>query len=254
MIENSRQSEIVKLINQKGKVTVKELASLYFISPSTIRRDLQELAKQNLIIKVQSGAIAVNYSDNIVFEQTDQEYRLREEVDREDKTIIAKYAAGLIKEEDVVYLDASTSVAAMIPFLPLKATYVTNSPVLAVQAAQRNLKVLVTGGELKLTTDAYTGSYAIEFLNRFNFIIGFFGTNGIHRTAQFTTPDPIEAAIKRKAFENTIKPYILATKSKFNRVAAVTFAQLSEATLITDTDMPDYQDIIKIINIGGTKK
>lgn len=112
----------------------------------------------------------------------------------------------------------------------------------------KNFKVFVTGGELKLTTDAYTGGFAIEFLNKFNFSIGLFGTNGIHRTANFTTPDPVEASIKRKAMERTYKSYILADSSKFNNVASVTFANLSEATLITDCIRDDYRDILKMID------
>lgn len=253
MKENNRQLEIVKLVNLKGQVTVEELSKLYNTSCSTIRRDLQELSRSNKIIRVQGGALAIHYSDNIEFDRSDKEYREREEVDKESKLRIARNAASLIRDGDVIYLDASTSVASMIPFLNQNCVYVTNSPSLAMKAAKRELKVLVTGGELKLTTDAYTGAYALDFLNSFNFNIGFFGTNGIHRLAQFTTPDPIEAAIKKKAFTRTFKPYILATASKFNRVASVTFAQLSDATLITDVKMDEYQELSKMIIIGDNK-
>lgn len=249
MTNSRRQEEIVKLVERKGTVRVEELAELYQISASTIRRDLQILSKLHRIVKVQGGAMAVGFSGNIIFDRIDQEFRQRETVDRDSKIAIARYAAGLIRPGDVIYLDASTTVASMIPFLPLTGVYVTNSPVLATKLAERDLKVLVTGGELKLTTDAYTGAYAIEFLNRFNFNSGFFGTNGIHRIAQFTTPDPTEAAIKRKAFEKTYRPFILATASKFNKIASVTFAQLSEATVITDVDSSEYRDLLKLIDI-----
>lgn len=253
MTNSKRQAEIIKLIEQKGTVRVEELASLYQISASTIRRDLQELARLHKIIKVQGGALAVNYSGNIIFDRADQEYRLREAVDQESKIAIARYAAGLIRDGDVIYLDASTSVASMVPFLPMSCVYITNSPTLARKLAERDLKVLITGGEYKLTTDAYTGAYALEFLNRFNFNIGFFGTNGIHRVAQFTTPDPTEAAIKRKAFERTYRPFILATASKFNKVASVTFAQFAEATVITDVQNEEYRDLLKLIDINEVK-
>ena len=172
-----------------------------------------------------------------------------ENLEKEKKELIARKAASLIKDGASVYLDASTSVASVIDYLkPVDAYFVTNSPLIAKKLAMKNFKVFVTGGELKLTTDAYTGGFAIEFLNKFNFSIGLFGTNGIHRTANFTTPDPVEASIKRKAMERTYKSYILADSSKFNNVASVTFANLSEATLITDCIREDYRDILKMID------
>lgn len=249
MLQDSRLNEILKLVDQKGAVRVDELAKLFNISESTIRRDLIELSKQNKLIKVHGGATATNYAGNITFDRVDKDYFFRENLEKEKKELIARKAASLIKEGASVYLDASTSVASVIDYLkPVDAYFVTNSPLIAKKLAMKNFKVFVTGGELKLTTDAYTGGFAIEFLNKFNFSIGLFGTNGIHRTANFTTPDPVEASIKRKAMERTYKSYILADSSKFNNVAFVTFANLSEATLITDCIREDYRDILKMID------
>ena len=43
MLQDSRLNEILKLVDQKGAVRVDELAKLFNISESTIRRDLIEL-------------------------------------------------------------------------------------------------------------------------------------------------------------------------------------------------------------------
>ena len=57
MLQDSRLNEILKLVDQKGAVRVDELAKLFNISESTIRRDLIELSKQNKLIKVHGGQL-----------------------------------------------------------------------------------------------------------------------------------------------------------------------------------------------------
>ena len=133
------------------------------------------------------------------------------------KNTIARYASKLVKSNMCVYLDASTTVASMIPYLPLLSNtyFVTNSPNLAIKLSELGHRVYVTGGELKLTTNAYIGGYALDFLDKFNFSLGFFGTNGIHLTSGFTTPDPSEASIKMKAISKCYSVYILASHNKF---------------------------------------
>ena len=255
MLQDARLNEIIKLVEEKGAVKVADLATYFQTSRSTIRRNLQYLASINRINKVPGGATALNYTGNINFDVVDKDYFFREQEHNDKKVLIAKRAAQFITDGAAVYLDSSTSVAAMIDFLPKtnKVYYVTNSSKIAHKLANKGIKAFVTGGELKLTTDAYTGGYALEFLDKFNFTMGFFGTNGIHSQAQFTTPDPVEAAIKKKAISKTYKVYILADSSKFNNIGSVTFAKLNEATLITDKAPKEYKDQMKIIDLSEEK-
>ena len=117
MLQDSRLNEILKLVDQKGAVRVDELAKLFNISESTIRRDLIELSKQNKLIKVHGGATATNYAGNITFDRVDKDYFFRENLEKEKKELIARKAASLIKDGASVYLDASTSVASVIDYL-----------------------------------------------------------------------------------------------------------------------------------------
>ena len=255
MLQDARLNEIIKLVEEKGAVKVEDLAAYFSTSRSTIRRDLQYLASINRLHKVHGGATALNYTGNINFNVFDKDFFFREQEHNDKKIMIAKKALEFINDGAAVYLDASTSVASLIDLLPQsnKTYYVTNSPKIAHKLALKNLRVLVTGGELKLTTDAYTGAYALDFLDKFNFTVGFFGTNGIHSQAQFTTPDPVEAAIKAKAISRTYKVFILADSSKFNNIGSVTFAKLNEATLITDSAPTEYKDLMKIIDLSSEK-
>ena len=185
----TRDSEILKLLDESPSqfVSVESLAEYFKTSESTIRRDLQRMASQHQIMRVHGGAASLHFSGNFKFERLDKEYLERERTEPEVKKYIAKKAASFIKDGSCVYMDASTTVASMIPFLPShkNVCYVTNSPLLAQKLVEKGITCYVTGGELKLTTNAFIGSYALEFLKRFNFDIGFFGTNGIHPQAKF---------------------------------------------------------------------
>ena len=178
--------------------------------------------------------------------------RQRERREPDIKKLIARKAASLVKEGACVYRDASTTVAARIPFLPdtKSIIYVTNSPLIAQRLAERNLTCYVTGGELKLTTNAFIGSFAIDRINHFNFAIGFFGTNGIHPQAKFTTPDPQECAIKMAAISKCFSIYILADHTKLDRISTVTFCDFAAPTLITDERTDKYRSLIKSIEVG----
>lgn len=253
MSSRDRDAEILRLLEESPSqfVSVESLAEYFKTSESTIRRDLQRMGSQHKILRVHGGAASLHFSGNFKFERLDREYLERERTESDVKKYIAKKASEFVKEGSCIYLDASTTVASMIPFLPsYKNTYyITNSPLLAQKLSERNLTCYVTGGELKLTTNAFIGPYVIDFISRFNFDIGFFGTNGIHPQSKFTTPDPQECAVKNSALSKCYQVFILADHTKFDNISTATFCDFSRPTLITDHINEKYQALIRMIQV-----
>ena len=254
MSQKSRDEEILRILEESPSqfVSVESLAEYFKTSESTIRRDLQRMGQEHRLLRVHGGAASLHFSGNFKFDRVDKEYLDRERSEPEVKKIIAKRAAQFIKEGSCVYMDASTTVASMIPFLPqAKNTYyVTNSPLLAQKLAERSLPCYVTGGELKISTNAFIGSYALDFLKRFNFDMGFFGTNGIHPQAKFTTPDPQECAIKSNVITKCYSVFILSDNTKFDHIATATFCDFTRPILITDHCDDKYRSLIKTIEVA----
>ena len=123
----------------------------------------------------------------------------------------------------------------MIDFLPDKnVTFVTNAFVHAKKIAQRGFKVYIPAGEIKNTTEAIVGAECIRSLQNYNFTKCFMGANGISMSGGITTPDRNEASIKTVAVSNSKTVYILADHSKFDQIAAVTFAEIERVKIITD--------------------
>lgn len=230
MLAEERFSEILKIIAQKKTVSVQELTELLETSESTIRRDLTALHKRGKIIKVHGGATAVEME----YQTKDATVSERQDLNIEEKVLVAKYAAQLIDKKDFVYIDAGTSTGFLIDYIVEKdAVYVTNAISHARKLSQKGCKVFLLGGELKETTEAIVGAEAMESLDRYHFTKGFFGANGIHKERGFTTPDVNEAMIKGKAFKQCKEKYVMADSSKLNQISSVKFGEFGEAVILT---------------------
>lgn len=245
MLTEQRFEEILKLLEQKGTVTVQELKELLDASESTIRRDLTTLHENGRLIKVFGGAVALEAH----MHTKDVQVSDRTNVNREEKIRIARYGASLIQADDFVYLDAGTTTGYMIDFIEEKqAVYVTNGVSHAQRLAARGFQVLLLGGELKSSTEAVIGSTALFMLQKYHFTIGFWGTNGVNKKSGFTTPDHNEAMVKQVSMEQTERKYILCDHDKFNQVSTVTFGSLEDGVILTDRiDSPEFKSMKNVV-------
>ena len=251
MLAEERFARILSILEESGSVTVAELMERLDASESTIRRDLNSLDARGQLIKVHGGAMM---KDAASYRTQDDDVQLRKERNVEQKVAIARYAAHLISDYDVVYLDAGTTTELMIdPMLNRNAMYVTNAIGHARKLAALGCTVYLLGGEFKGTTDAIVGEEAVLSIAKYNFTKGFFGTNGINPHAGFTTPDDREvkeALIKRRALAQTKDAYILADASKFGEISTVTFGDFADATVLTDQINKKYRDFSNIKEVG----
>ena len=230
MLAEERFNRILNIVEEKKGVTVTELTELLDTSESTIRRDLTTLDKRKKLIKVHGGATAVDME----YMTKDSSVSVRQDLNREEKIKIGKYAAGLIRKDDFVYIDAGTSTEYLVEqILEKEAVYVTNGISHARKLLHKGCRVFLLGGELKKETEALIGAEALESLEKYNFTKGFFGANGIHNEYGITTPDLNEAAVKERAFRQCRKKYILADSSKIGQISLIKFAELKEAEVIT---------------------
>lgn len=246
MIPEERKASILEYINDKKAVTATELMSVFGASEATIRRDLTEMDKRGLISKVHGGAVSLQ--SQIV---SDYNISDREEKNREEKIMIAKYAASLISSDDLVFLDAGTTTSYIIDYINAPgATFVTNAVMHAQRLAAKGYSVYLPGGRLKSKTEALVGGECYEFLMRYHFTLAFVGTNAVNHQDGFTTPDPEEAKIKECAIKHAHSPYILCDHSKFELTAPVTFAEYSSACIITAGKLPkNYQKDTTVVNL-----
>lgn len=235
MLKEERFAKIIDSLNENNTLKTDEIADILGVSMATARRDINELAESKKIKKIFGGAQAVR---DINYVTTEERMDDKLKIKIQEKLAIRKFAANLIKENDLVYMDAGSSVEAMITFIKGNnindVTFVTNSIYIAREISALKYKVFILPGEIKLSTDSIIGVSAIQYLSRFNFTIGFFGVNGIHKDFGFTTPDINEAMVKEEAMKRCKKAYILADSSKFDKVSQVSFGKKVDCEIITE--------------------
>lgn len=230
MLTQERRERILERLQQNGSVAVSELCVAFQASESTIRRDIVALSNLGKLHKVYGGATLLNQQ----FSQQEASLEAKACLHVEDKLRVAEYAAGLIQDEDFVFLDAGSTTFLLAQKIEnTRASYVTNGLAHAKELGKKGCKVIVIGGELKETTDAIIGLEAASNLQKYNFSKAFLGANGVSEKQGFTTPDNNEGILKAIAIERSFVSYVLCDPSKFNKVSGYSFARLDTACILT---------------------
>src|SRR5271165_6452301 len=125
-----RRQEILAAILEKGHATARDLAERMNVSEATVRRDLKSLAEEGQLELVYGGATLRRPSD----------YSIRSKAMRnvEAKRVIGQLAAGLVGDDEQIFLDSGTTCFEMTPFLKRR----------------RNLSVIINSARLALELDA----------------------------------------------------------------------------------------------------
>lgn len=247
VLAEERFERILTIIEDRGSVSVQQLMTELDASESTIRRDLNSLDGNGLLTKVHGGAVARKQQ----IHTHDEEISSRKLLNADEKRRIAKYAAGLIRSEDFVYIDAGTTTEMMIDFIECReAVFVTDAIGHAKRLAGRGFQVYILGGEFKSVTEAIVGEEAVAALGKYNFTKGFWGTNGVTAVNGFTTPEIKEAMVKKKSMQNCKERYVLADSSKFSRISSIKFAEFDAAVILTtELRQKAYQKYKNIVEV-----
>lgn len=244
MLAEQRAEAILTELAQRRAVSVTDLCQVTGASEATIRRDLNALAAQGKLSKVHGGAVQLNSE----FLSQEPEMAVKRGLKIPEKERIARYAAGLIEDDDVVFMDGGSTIMRMTEHLrPTRALFVTNGMECAFWLLERDLRVYVLGGGLKRDTASASGAEALESLQRYHFTKAFLGAGGVTVREGFTVADPEDAAVKALAAARARQTYMLVDSSKFGRIGAASVLHIDEAAIITDRDpgreYPDYTEV-----------
>ena len=227
MLKTERKQLILEELQEHHVVSLEKLISLLETSESTVRRDLDELEAENKLRRIHGGA---ELPHSLQQEESIQEKSVK---NLQEKKLLAHKAVSLIKEKDVIFIDAGTTTAFLIKELSNKdITVVTNSIHHAVQLVEKQIPTVMVGGSVKMTTDASIGGVALNQINQLHFDRAFIGMNGVDEN-YYTTPDMEEGAIKRAIIDNAKQTYVLVDASKVGQTCFAKVAPLKRAVVIT---------------------
>lgn len=240
MLVAHRRKKIKELLMAQKSVKVADLVSIFNVSEETIRRDLNYLEKQGLVKKIYGGAILVD--ELISTMDKIPPVQKRQSQFYQEKNAIGKKALELVKEKQIVILDAGTTTWCVAKHLKnLKGmTFVTNGLNVAEECSKSNdSHVFLIGGKLIKKSMSLVGPQAMNELRKYNANIVFLGATGVSLEKGFTSSDIYEAEVKRAMVSAAQKVAIVVDHSKFEKQGLVSFSNIKDVDVIITSDLVD---------------
>jgi DeoR family fructose operon transcriptional repressor len=236
-----RKAQLAAYVAETGEVTVGELAERFGVSIDTVRRDLDQLSADGVLVRTYGGAVSQSTQPPV-----DRTVDARLTLQGPEKEAIARLAAGLVTDGSIIMINGGTTTLALARHLRdhRDLTVATNNllvPSALSPAAVRDLYVF--GGAVRSTTLATVGPVSFRVAGGseldISCDIAFIGVGAVSATAGFTTSNLAEAAMMREMISRSTRVAILADSSKFDRRLFAQVAELGGARyLITDTAPP----------------
>ena len=244
---NKRQEEELQLLRENHFLSVKQIADRFQVSEMTIRRDIQYL-DQNKLAKQVFGGIKVI--------QTVSNYdRLQElTINRDKKIKIARLAASMVNNGDIIFFDTGTTVELIAEYLDinLECTFITFSlPVINKLQKFKKSTLIVCGGKYSQKSNSFISNEQALEIDKYRANKAFVGITGFDYELGVTCSYIDEKSLKQAIVRNSKETIIVSDSSKFGNVSTCIFGKGSDFDkIITDSNIPDeYKQLLENLGI-----
>jgi DeoR family fructose operon transcriptional repressor len=241
MIASERNLYILKQINARGVINLKEIARELGTSETTVRRDFEKLEKSGRLKRVQGGATL----HDAALENAQLAMREKKFISAGEKKKVARCASLLVKDGDSVFLDCGTSMTPLAEFLfsrPVK--IVTTNTLLVDLPGSAEATVFLIGGQYHSHYNMTYGPLAKEILERFSFNHAFIGCFGVSlEQGKAFTLEVDSMQIKLAAMRNARRKHLLLDHSKLFRDGFYAFAELPVFDTVFCDSFPQEQPL-----------
>lgn len=212
MNQEERLIKIMEYLNEHRTMSLKIMCELFQVSRDTARRDIVKLTNETTIIRTHGGVALSSFHRKI------SDYVNREEKEIEYKISIGKQAASFVGDNEIIYLDVSTTVNCMASFLTASnITVVTNSiDTVNHLMDMENVNIHILGGELNKHSRYMAGFSAMEKLKDYHFDKVFIGSPGLTEDGVYYAYEE-DIHFKRQIVKQTNEVFLLADETKMNQ-------------------------------------
>ena len=234
MLKKERQEFILHQLNLHNKILCADLSNMMGVSDDTIRRDLQELAQEDKLIKVHGGALSKSF--HTAFDRK-MVYNL------EDKNIIAQKTAALVQSGMYILTSGGTSILEFAKSLDpnLNATFFTCSLNAAIEFAHHpSIEVVMIGDKVSKDSMLTTGASAVQTIESIQADLCILGINSLDTQFGLSENDWEVVQIKKAMIKASKKTICIGISEKLNSQQKIKVANLDEIDiLITELDPND---------------
>jgi DeoR/GlpR family transcriptional regulator of sugar metabolism len=248
LLNQKRKKYILNLIDKDGGVTTVDLADKLGVSLSTIRRDLNSLEKNGLILKTHGGAVPRSFSTSY-----EPPYHLKSHLQKREKELIGKLASSFIKKEDTVIFDSGTTIFQVAHYSREKqfSAIALDLPVAMELANNPSIDLIILGGKVRAGIYAIIGTFAEEILRKLYVDSFFMGADAIHLQKGVTNATLAEVPLKQLAIQMAKEVILVTDSSKFDKISLAHVCELQKVDkIITDENLsPDIFRQLKEMEI-----
>lgn len=243
MLKEERFTHILTTIRKKGKVNFGSLSGALNVSEDTVRRDIESLHNNGLLVKVRGGAISLS-KNPLSFQ--DRTHFLSEE-----KDIIGLKAQQFIKNGQTIFMDGGSTVCAVASHLPTDASFrlITNNMALVpIISTYRHIELILLGGIYDRATAVNTGSQTRSEAAQYIADLYLMGTCAIQPNFGISAVFQADGEVKQIMLRNAVETYALGNHANLNSTEYFKICSLKEVKgLITDlptddTRLDDFRD------------
>lgn len=240
-----RKAELAAYVDESKQVTVAQLADYFDVSADTVRRDLQELHDEGLVIRTHGGAVSVRAAGAPEKRLDD---RLKLHADAKDR--IGALAATLVADDSVLMLNAGTTTLAAVRHLRnhRNLTVATNNLRIPTEIQPEVLRdFYMFGGAVRLRSQATVGAVTFQVHGsrdlQLQCDLAIVSVGAVSTEVGYSTSNVSEAVMMGEMMDRATRVAVLADSSKFGKPLFAQIAELGRATyLVTDKEpSPDLK-------------
>lgn len=238
MIKQERQTKIIELVDASTFLTVSDIAKKIGVSEMTVRRDITELDKKNIVTKRYGG---VQKKANAEQKTLTTQEKFPSNI--EEKKYIGKILNSMIPDDATIFIAAGTTMFYALQGIKAKNLFVITNSLIAFNYLKDETehRILLAGGEFNAKTDEFSGPATVRFFEDLNIDIAFAATNGV--IGKNVTSSSFDLGwVENAAFEKSRVKCVVLDSSKLGKSDVYTFMTLDQADyLITDDKITEEQ-------------
>jgi len=212
MGRDDRKEYILRLLAERGYISVRDLSKLTYTSESSIRRDLQQLEHRGMVSRIYGG-VKLRESANIAapFEQRIQKNHI-------EKNKLAKKASVLLADNMTIILDGSSTSLYMLPFIAAVHNPIvfTNNMYTAQKSIEKGIKTYCTGGTSENNSCVLTGLFAENCIKNISADIVFFSSMAFSDEGIISGCNEHETTLRKQMIANSKVSVFLCDSSKLH--------------------------------------
>lgn len=248
MDANSRQNEIISLLNQQDRVEVDDLAQRFGVSLQTVRADLRDLSERGALSRVHGGAVRLSSAAS-------QDYADRRRLNAGGKQAMALLAAELIPDHCSITLNIGTSTEQVARALSghRGLTVISNNiNIINLMMGGQAKELILAGGTVRQSDGAIVGEDAVAFISRYKVDFAIIGASALDVDGAVMDHDAREVSVARAILKNARQRVLVCDGGKFERSAPVRICDIADLEVVI-TDRPVPAEFADAARAAGTR-